>query len=61
MKELPRTLVEKLKGLTAESVAAAVGEYLEAEEIAALLARRDLILAEVDKLVKLNGEENVLY
>jgi hypothetical protein len=61
MKELPRALVEKLKGLTAESVAAAAGEYLVAEEIAALLKRRVLILAEVDRLIKLNGEENVLY
>lgn len=61
MRELPRALVEKLKGLTSESVAAAVGEYLEADEIASLIARRDLILAEIDRLVKLNGEENVLY
>ena len=61
MKELPRAFVEKLKALTAESVAAAVADYLEAEEIAALLKRRNLILAEVDRLIKLNGEENVLY
>jgi hypothetical protein len=61
MKELPRAFVEKLKGLTAESVKAAVGEYLEDAEIAALLKRRDLILAEVDRLIKLNGEEATLY
>lgn len=61
MKELPRTLVEKIKGLTAESVRAAVGEYLDEAEIEALLKRRDLILAEVDRLIKLNGEEAVLY
>ncbi|MCX6559019.1 MAG: hypothetical protein NTZ26_00765 [Candidatus Aminicenantes bacterium] len=61
MKELPRALVEKIKGLTAESVRAAVGEYLDEAEIEALLKRRDLILAEVDRLIKLNGEEAVLY
>ncbi|MDD8025378.1 MAG: hypothetical protein PHI34_02610 [Acidobacteriota bacterium] len=61
MKELPRAFVEKLKGLTAETVKAAVGEYLDEAEIAALLKRRDLILAEMDRLVKLNGEEATLY
>jgi hypothetical protein len=61
MKELPRALVEKLKGLTAEAIKGAVGEYLEDEEIKAVLLRRDLILAEIDRLIKKNGEENTLY
>jgi hypothetical protein len=61
MKELPRAFVEKLKGLTAEAIQAAVGDYLDEAEIAAVLLRRDLILAEVDRLVKLNGEEATLY
>jgi len=61
MSELPRAVVEKLKGLTAEKVKEAVGEYLNDKEVEAVLIRRDLILAEIDRLVKLNGEENVLY
>ena len=61
MKQLPRAFVEKMKGLTAESIRAAVGEYLEDEEIKAVLVRRDLILAEIDRLIKKNGEENTLY
>ena len=61
MKELPRTFIEKLKALDAASIRAAVGEYLDDEEIGAILIRRDLILAEIDKLVKENGEENVIY
>lgn len=61
MKELPRDFVDRLKALTAETVRAAVGEYLDDGEIAALIARRDLILAEVDRLVKENGESQVLY
>jgi hypothetical protein len=61
MKELPRTFIEKLKALDAASIKAAVGEYLDDEEIGAILTRRDLILAEIDKLVKENGEENVIY
>jgi len=61
MKELPRAFVEKLKGLTFETIRAAVGEYLSDEEINAVLLRRDLILAEVDRLSKENGEDKVLY
>ncbi len=61
MSELPRALVEKTKGLTEESIKAAVGEYLTEAEIKAVLARRDLILAEIDKLIKKNGEAAVLY
>ncbi len=61
MKELPRAFVDKLKGLTFDTIRAAVGEYLSDEEINAVLIRRDLILAEVDRLIKENGEANVLY
>jgi hypothetical protein len=61
MKELPRAFVEKLKGLTFESIKGAVGEYLTDEQINAVLKRRDLMLKEIDRLIKKNGEENVLY
>ena len=61
MSELPRALVEKIKALTFESIKNAVGEYLTDEEINAVLTRKDLILQEIDRLIKKNGEENVLY
>lgn len=61
MSELPRALVEKVKALDFASVRAAVGEYLTDEEIRAVLARRDLILQEIDRLIKVNGEDKVLY
>ena len=61
MRELPRAFVEKLRGLDAAAVRTAVGEYLTDEEIAAVLARRDLILAEVDRLIAKFGETSVLY
>jgi len=61
MKELPRAFVEKLKGLTAEAIRGAVGEFLDEDEIKAVLLRRDLILAEIDRLIKKNGEENTIY
>jgi hypothetical protein len=61
MSELPRAIVEKTKALTFESIKGVVGDYLTDDEIKAVLTRRDLILTEIDKLIKKNGEENVLY
>ncbi len=61
MSEIPRVLFEKIKALTAADVKAATGSYLTDEEIATLLLRRDLILDEVGKLIKANGEDKTLY
>jgi hypothetical protein len=61
MSELPRAFVEKLKSLTFDAVRTIVGNYLKDEEIEAVVARRDLILAEIDRLVNKEGEANVLY
>ena len=61
MKELPKALFEKIKALTYDQIKTAVGEYLTDEEIKCVMIRKDLILTEIDKLIKKNGEENVLY
>jgi hypothetical protein len=61
MKELPRTLVDKIKALTFESIKQAVADYLTDDEINAVLARRDLMLKEIEKLCKKYGEAEVLY
>jgi hypothetical protein len=61
MAELPRAFVEGLKALTPEAVRTAVGEYLTDEEIAATMARRDLIMAWLDKRIAELGENKVLY
>jgi len=61
MKELPRAFVEKLKSLNLEVIKDVVGEYLTDKEIKAVLARRDLILKEIDKRIKKYGEDKVLY
>jgi hypothetical protein len=61
MSELPRALVEKVRTLDFASVRTVVGEYLTDEEIRAVLVRRDLILQELGRLVKVNGEDKVLY
>ena len=61
MATMPRAFYEALKGLTAESIRTAVGPYLEDEEIAATIARRDLIIAWMDKRIATEGEQKVLY
>ena len=61
MAELPRSFVDALKALTPEAVRQVVGEYLTDEEIAATMARRDLIIAWLDKRIAELGEARVLY
>ena len=61
MSQLPRVLVEKTKALTFDSIRGVVGDTLTDEEIKDVLLRRDLILKEIDKLIKKNGESEVLY
>lgn len=59
--KLPRAFVDRLRSLDAKSVKAAVKASLTAKEIEALLKRRDLILEEVEALVREKGEAEVLY
>lgn len=61
MKQLPRTLYDNIKALTAVKIREAVGDYLTDEEINAVLTRRDLIIAWVDNYIKKNPEAEVLY
>ena len=61
MRRLPRAFVEKLKTLNSESMKDIVGKYLTDKEIEAILMRRDLIIEEIDKLIKKHGEADVLY
>jgi len=61
MSELPRGLVDKVRALDLAAIKSVVGGYLSADEIGAILIRRDLILEEIAKLIKANGEDKVLY
>jgi hypothetical protein len=60
-RQLPRSLVEKIKALDFDAIKEAVGPYLNGKEIKAILARKKLILAEIDGMIKEKGEQNVLY
>ena len=61
MSELPRAIVDKVKALDFAAIRSVVGDYLSDDEIKAVLARRDLILIEIDKLIKVNGQDKVIY
>ena len=60
-RQLPRAFVEKIKALDFDTIKEAVGLYLQDKEIKAILARKKLILAEIDEMIREKGEENVLY
>jgi len=56
-----RQLLEKLKTLTKEQVAASTKPYIGGAEVDALMARRDAIVALIEKQVAARGEAQVLY
>jgi hypothetical protein len=51
-----RSLCDRLRTLTREEIAAAVGTYLIPAEVAAILKRRDLILERFDRLAAERGD-----
>ncbi len=59
--KLPRRFVEKVKALNYSSIKRAVGFYLTSEEIKAVLARKELLLKEIEEMIQERGEEDVLY
>jgi hypothetical protein len=58
---LPRAFVEKIGALNFDNIKKAVGPYLEDKEIQAILARKELLLKEIDEMIKEQGEAKVLY
>jgi hypothetical protein len=61
MKEIPRSLYEKLKVMTHQVIRDVVGDYLTDKEIECVLIRRDLIIDWLDKRIQALGEDKVLY
>jgi len=58
---LPRAFVEKIKALNFDKMKKTVGSYLKDKEIEAILARKALLLTEIDEMIKEKGEDKVLY
>lgn len=61
MKELPRAFVEKLKLLDFDQVKQIVGEYLNNEEVRAVVERKKMLLEYIDIRIRKFGENSVLY
>jgi hypothetical protein len=60
-RRLPRWFVENVKKLDHQSVKEAVGPYLTEKEIAAVIKRKALLVAEIEDMIKESGEDKVLY
>jgi hypothetical protein len=60
-KTLPRTFYENIRTLDAARVRETVGTYLTDGEIEAILARKTLVLREIESMIARNGEDKVLY
>ncbi len=60
-RRLPRAFVERVKDLTYETIENAVGSYLTKAEINAVLKRKQLLLNEIDEMIREQGESTVLY
>ena len=61
IRRLPRAFVDRLKALTVEDVCAAEGPYLTGDEARAILARRDLLLGEIEEMMKELGGDRIFY
>lgn len=59
--QFDRNLVARVRALDRRQLAQALRRLLSAEQIEGLLARRDLLLAHVDRLIKEKGEAAVLF
>jgi len=53
--------LEKLRTLDANEVAAKTTRYLTKTEVKAVMARRDKIVAQFQKLISEKGDSEVLY
>jgi hypothetical protein len=58
---LPRRFVENIQNLDYASIKKAVGSNLTAKEIDAVLKRRELLLQEIQKMIKARGEAKFYY
>jgi hypothetical protein len=56
-----RQVFEKLKALNGNELAEKTQRYLNKEEVKAVMARRDKIVAYFQKLISEKGEKEVLY
>ena len=56
-----RQLLEKLKALDANALTEKTKQYLTKDQVKAVMARRDKIVAQFQKMIVEKGENEVLY
>jgi hypothetical protein len=56
-----RILWDRLRTLSDNEIKERMAPYLDGREIGALLARRDRIVAHIEKLIEENGEDRVIF
>ncbi len=61
MRELPRRFVDRVRSIDFNRLREITGPYLTDKEIRAVLARKKLLLEEIERRIELFGENNVLY
>ena len=61
MRKLPRRLLERTAALSEKELREAVADLLSETELQAILARREILLREVRRIVDRFGERDVLY
>jgi len=61
IRRVPRELLEKIKALDFTVIKQAVGPYLTDKEIQSIIARKKLIQDEIAEMIKMYGEDEVLY
>ena len=60
-RQLPKAFVRKIRGLTFDQIKKVLGEYLDDKEIQAVIARKKILLQEIDDMIEEQGEDKVLY
>ena len=60
-RRLPRAFVDSLRALTIQRLREGVGDALTEPEILAVMTRRDLLLKEIDGMIREQGRDGILY
>jgi len=61
IKQAPRELVDRIRALDFEAIRKAVGSYLTTPEINSVLARKKILVAEIEEMAKLIGESKFYF
>lgn len=61
IRQLPREFVAKIRELDFAKIKKAVGPYLKDKEVKAVLKRKELLLREIEAMIRESGEENFYY